>query len=97
MQMILEQNRYLDELKMEVKGVQDSSTASDNKQSSSKEMEAREESEPDLEQMAQDHANMSKIVMSRNKRNLLEAMEVILLVMLFLLCYNQNKNNSACL
>uniref|UniRef100_A0A2N9HG41 Pescadillo homolog n=1 Tax=Fagus sylvatica TaxID=28930 RepID=A0A2N9HG41_FAGSY len=43
--MILEQNRYLDELKMEVKGVQDSSTASDNKQSSSKEMEAREESE----------------------------------------------------
>uniref|UniRef100_A0A2N9G399 Pescadillo homolog n=1 Tax=Fagus sylvatica TaxID=28930 RepID=A0A2N9G399_FAGSY len=74
--MILEQNRYLDELKMEVKGVQDSSTASDNKQSSSKEMEAREESEPDLEQMAQDHANMSKIVMSRNKRNLLEAMEI---------------------
>ncbi|GMY34147.1 pescadillo like [Fagus crenata] len=74
--MILEQNRYLDELKMEVKGVQDSSTASDNKQSSSKEMEAREESKLDLEQMAQDHANMSKIVMSRNKRNLLEAMEI---------------------
>lgn len=74
--MILEQNRYLDELKMEVEGVQNSSTPSDNKQSSSKETEAREESEPDLEQIVEDYANMSKTVMSRRKRKIYEAMQI---------------------
>ncbi|KAG6716059.1 hypothetical protein I3842_04G028500 [Carya illinoinensis] len=73
--MTLEQNRYLDELKMEVDGLQSSSTGPDNKQTS-KEMEAREESEPDIQRIAQDHANMSKVVMSRNKRKLYEAMEI---------------------
>ncbi|KAG7982007.1 hypothetical protein I3843_04G027300 [Carya illinoinensis] len=73
--MTLEQNRYLDELKMEVDGLQSSSTGPNNKQTS-KEMEAREESEPDIQRIAQDHANMSKVVMSRNKRKLYEAMEI---------------------
>ncbi|KAB1209128.1 hypothetical protein CJ030_MR6G015554 [Morella rubra] len=70
--MILEQNRYLDELKMEVIGT----TTSDDKQSISKEMEAREASDPDIQRIVQDHANMSKVVMSRNKRKLYEAMEI---------------------
>ncbi|KAF5457282.1 hypothetical protein F2P56_021395, partial [Juglans regia] len=73
--MTLEQNRYLDELKVEVDGLQSSSTGLDNKQTS-KEMEAREESEPDIHRIVQDHANMSKVVMSRNKRKLYEAMEI---------------------
>lgn len=87
--MILEQNRYLDELKMEVEGVQNSSTPSDNKQSSSK--EAREESEPDLEQIVEDYANMSKTVMSRRKRKIYEAMQVTLLVKQFLLFYSKKE------
>ncbi|KAB1223945.1 hypothetical protein CJ030_MR2G026942 [Morella rubra] len=70
--MILEQNQYLDELKMEVIGT----TTADNKQSTSKEMEAREASDPDIQRIVQDHANMSKVVMSRNKRKLYEAMEI---------------------
>ncbi|XP_041009178.1 pescadillo homolog [Juglans microcarpa x Juglans regia] len=73
--MTLEQNRYLDELKVEVDGLQSSSTGQDNKQTS-KEMEAREESEPDIHRIVQDHSNMSKVVMSRNKRKLYEAMEI---------------------
>lgn len=89
--MILEQNRYLDELKMEVEGVQNSSTPSDNKQSSSKETEAREESEPDLEQIVEDYANMSKTVMSRRKRKIYEAMQVTLLVKQFLLFYSKKE------
>jgi len=73
--MTIEQNQYLDELKMEVDGVQHSSTASDNKQSSSKETEARE-SEPDLQQIVQDHAKMSEVLMSRRKRGIYEAMQI---------------------
>lgn len=82
--MILEQNRYLDELKMEVDGAQYSSTAPDNKQTS-KVKEAGEKSDPDIHQVVQDHANMSKVVMSRNKRKLYEAMEVNASMMPFLL------------
>ncbi|XP_041003767.1 pescadillo homolog [Juglans microcarpa x Juglans regia] len=73
--MILEQNRYLDELKMEVDGVRSSSTVPDNKQTS-KVKKAGEESDPDIQRVVQDHANMSKVVMSRNKRKLYEAMEI---------------------
>ncbi|KAI6700742.1 hypothetical protein NL676_015066 [Syzygium grande] len=38
--------------------------------------EAREESVPDLQQIADHSANMSEIMMSRKKRTLLEAMEI---------------------
>ncbi|XP_062151439.1 pescadillo homolog [Alnus glutinosa] len=72
--MLVDQNQYLDELKLEVDGVQYSSTASDNKQSSSKGTEARE-SEPDLQQIVQDYANRSTVVMSRRKRGMYEAMQ----------------------
>lgn len=73
--MLSEQKRYLDELKKEVDGVQYSSAALDNKQGSSKETDVGE-SEPDLQQIVQDQANLSKVVMSRNKRKLYEAMEI---------------------
>lgn len=88
--MLIEQNQYLNELKLEVDGVQYSSIASDNKQSSSKETEARE-SEPDLQQIVQDHANRSTVVMSRRKRGLYEAAQVNLSIMLFLFFYNQKQ------
>lgn len=91
--MTIEQNQYLDELKMEVDGVQHSSTASDNKQSSSKETEARE-SEPDLQQIVQDHAKMSEVLMSRRKRGIYEAMQVNLSVMLLVLFYDKKKKRA---
>lgn len=88
--MLIAQNQYLNELKLEVDGVQYSSTASDNKQSSSKETEARE-SEPDLQQIVQDHANRSTVLMSRKKRGLYQAIEVNLSIMLFLFFYNKKQ------
>jgi pescadillo protein len=90
MQMLVDQNQYLDELKLEVDGVQYSSTASDNKQSSSKGTEARE-SEPDLQQIVQDYANRSTVVMSRRKRGMYEAMQVNLSIMLLVLLYDKKK------
>jgi pescadillo protein len=90
MQMLIEQKQYLNELKLEVDGVQYSSTASDNKQSSSKKTEARE-SEPDLQQIVQDHANMSTVLMSRRMKGILEAIEVNLSIMLFLFFYNKKQ------
>lgn len=88
--MLVDQNQYLDELKLEVDGVQYSSTASDNKQRSSKGTEARE-SEPDLQQIVQDYANRSTVVMSRRKRGMYEAMQVNLSIMLLLLLHDKKK------
>jgi pescadillo protein len=90
MQMLIEQNQYLNELKLEVDGVQYSSTASDNKQSYSKETEARE-SEPDLQQIVQDHANRSTVLMSRKKKGVFEAIKVKFSIMLFLFFYNKKQ------
>ncbi|EXC20337.1 Pescadillo-like protein [Morus notabilis] len=68
------EKQYHDELKMELQGVSYSSSTS--KQVSVEETEVREESLPDAEQIAQDTANMSKVVMSRKKRRLYEAIEI---------------------
>lgn len=72
------EKQYHDELKMELQGVSYSSSTS--KQVSVEEMEVREESLPNAEQIAQDTANMSKVVMSRKKRRLYEAIEVTILM-----------------
>ncbi|XP_052197651.1 pescadillo homolog [Diospyros lotus] len=74
--MSMHQKQYHDELKMELEGAQYSSVLSLNKQKPSEEVEAGEESILDLQQVADDAANMSKVVMSRRKRRLYEAMQI---------------------
>ncbi|KAL5793237.1 hypothetical protein ACOSP7_001831 [Xanthoceras sorbifolium] len=69
------EKQYHDELKMELQSTQSSSASDMNKQSSGEDMEAREESLPDMQQIANDTANMSKILMSRKKRGLYEAIK----------------------
>ncbi|KAL5766529.1 hypothetical protein ACOSP7_017146 [Xanthoceras sorbifolium] len=69
------EKQYHDELKMELQSTQSSSASDMNKQSSGEDMEAREESLPDMQQVANDTANMSKILMSRKKRGLYEAIK----------------------
>ncbi|TXG49248.1 hypothetical protein EZV62_025123 [Acer yangbiense] len=68
------EKQYRDELKMELQVTQ-SSALDTNKQSSGEDMEAREESLPDIQQIANDTANMSKVLMSSKKRGLYEAMK----------------------
>lgn len=70
------QKQYLDELKMELNGVQYSAGSSANKQNSAEETKAGEESLPESQQDADDAANLSTVLMSRKKRKLLEAMEI---------------------
>lgn len=80
-QMMTLEKQYHDELKMELQGMQYSSSASDlDKQKSDEYMESREESLPDMPQISNDAADMSKLLMSRKKRGLYEAMKVILLI-----------------
>lgn len=78
------EKQYHDELKKELEGVPYS-----NKHSSVAETEDGEEPVVDLQQVAEDAANMSKVVMSRKKRGLLEAIEVKLQS---LLCHNSFDN-----
>ncbi|CAL5371802.1 unnamed protein product [Camellia sinensis] len=70
------EKQYHDELKMELQGVQYSSVSNANKQNSAEDMEAGEKSLSDLQQVEKDHANIEKVVMSRKKRGLLEAMKI---------------------
>lgn len=68
------EKQYHDELKMELQRVPYSSSTS--KQVSVEETEAGEETLPDIQQIAEDAANMSKIVMPRKKRGLYEAIQI---------------------
>ncbi|KAA8530201.1 hypothetical protein F0562_004910 [Nyssa sinensis] len=70
------QKQYHDELKMELQGVQYSSVSNVNKQKSAEDAEAQEDSLPDMQQIVEDNANLSKVVMSRKKRRLYEAMQI---------------------
>lgn len=70
------EKQYHDELKMELQGVQYSSVSNANKQNSAEDVEAGEKSLSDLQQVEKDHANIEKVVMSRKKRGLLEAMKI---------------------
>lgn len=78
MQMMAHEKQYHDELKMELQGVQYSAAISKvDKQSSDQESEGGEDSALPDQQIADDNANLSKVVMSRKKRKLYEAMQVI--------------------
>ncbi|KAG8372922.1 hypothetical protein BUALT_Bualt12G0117400 [Buddleja alternifolia] len=67
------EKQYHDELKLELQGVQYSALSRDVK---GKGKAAEEDTGPDLQQIAEDAANMSKVMMPRGKRKLLEAMEI---------------------
>ena len=88
MQMLALENQYHNELQLELQGVQYSSSVSNmNKQSSVEDAEAWEESLPNMQQIAEDTTTMSKVVMSRKKRRLYEAMQVTLLTPIMLLLF----------
>lgn len=73
------EKQYHDELKKELHGVQYSSSVSNMQSSFGEEMEeGKEEALPDMQQIAEDTENLSKIVMPRKKRGLYEAMQVTL-------------------
>ncbi|PON84254.1 Pescadillo [Trema orientale] len=63
--------QYEDEIKIELQGASYSSAAPN--QTSAEDMEVGEESLPDLQQVAEDTTSMSKVMMPRKKRGLLEA------------------------
>lgn len=69
------QKQYHDELKRELQGAQYSVISNASKEKYADDTEAKGDSLPDLRQVAEDVANMSKVLMSRKKRGLLEAME----------------------
>ncbi|XP_077221008.1 pescadillo homolog [Tasmannia lanceolata] len=73
---ILEKQHH-DQLNMELQGITYSASLSNkNVKSSVENTEAKEDSVPDLEQVIEDTRNMSKVVMSRKKRKLYEAMQI---------------------
>ncbi|KAI3446203.1 hypothetical protein Pfo_002868 [Paulownia fortunei] len=65
------EKQYHEELKLELQGAQYSALSSDIEGG-----DAEGDTVPDLQQLSEDAANMSKVVMSRKKRKLLEAMEI---------------------
>ncbi|KAK3033058.1 hypothetical protein RJ639_035684 [Escallonia herrerae] len=67
------QKQYHDELIMELQGVQKSSVSN---LSNNESAENGGESVPDLQQIAEDAANMPSVMMSRKKRGLLKAMQI---------------------
>lgn len=79
-QMMTLEKQYHDELKMELDGINYSSSVSDGKQKSDEDVETGEDSLPDMQQISNDTADMSKLLMSRKKRGLYEAMKVFLLI-----------------
>ncbi|KAF8365021.1 hypothetical protein HHK36_032976 [Tetracentron sinense] len=77
LKMLVHEKRFHDELKMEQEGVQYSASVANKIMQSSVEVtEAREVSLPDFAQVTEDAASMSKVVMSRKKRRLYEAMQI---------------------
>ncbi|XAR51908.1 hypothetical protein NMG60_11006704 [Bertholletia excelsa] len=71
------EKQYHEELKKELQGFQFSSILNANKQNTTEDREAHEEeSVPDLQQEVADAANMSKVVMSRRRRKIYEAIEI---------------------
>lgn len=72
--MMAYEKQYHDELKMELDGIPYSSSTS--KQVPVEDTEVGEEPIPDTQQIAEDSANMSKVLMSRKKKGLYEAIQV---------------------
>ncbi|KAJ8775094.1 hypothetical protein K2173_020098 [Erythroxylum novogranatense] len=70
------EKQYHEELKMELQGVNNPSLASKKTKTTSPENEeAKEESIPDIQQIADDAEKMTKVLMSRKKLGLYEAIE----------------------
>ncbi|KAF8399759.1 hypothetical protein HHK36_015630 [Tetracentron sinense] len=70
------EKQHHEQLKMELQGeLYSASLSNKNMQSSVEITETREEFLPDLEQVVEDAASMSKVLMSRKKRSLYEAMQ----------------------
>lgn len=77
------EKQYHEELKMEFQGAQYSTISNEKEKDASEDNNANNtESVPDEQQIAKDADNMSKMVMSRKRRNILEAAEVTLLNLL---------------
>lgn len=77
--MTISEQQYRDELKKELEGVPYTSMGSNaDKQTSTGEMQTGEESTSNIQQSVDDVANMPRVMMSRKKRKILEAMEVTL-------------------
>lgn len=78
MQMMALEKEYHDELKLELQGGKYPSAISKlDKQLPDQENEGGEDTNlPDYQQMAEDTDNLSKVMMSRKKKNLYEAMQV---------------------
>ncbi|KAL2528919.1 pescadillo-related [Forsythia ovata] len=74
--MAILQKQDLDELKMELEVCQYYDRSNVRKQKDDDGTDADEDSLPDLKQISEDADNMSKVLMSRKKRKLLEAMEI---------------------
>lgn len=83
--MAILQKQYLDELKMELESCQYHDHSDTSKLKDAEGPDA-EDSLPNLKQIAEDAENMSKVLISRKKRKLLEAMEVIFSITLC--CFN---------
>jgi pescadillo protein len=77
------EKQYHEELQRELQGA----VMKKSKQGSEEDAKASEESVPDPKQIAEDIDTMSKLVMSRKKRGLLEAIEVTLINHLFYSSY----------
>ncbi|XP_059670109.1 pescadillo homolog [Cornus florida] len=70
------QRQYHDELKMELRGERYPPVLNVDNQNPVEDTEASDEYLPDLQQIAEDNDSMSKLLMSRAKRNLFEAMKI---------------------
>lgn len=71
------EKQYHDELRLELEGAKYSGAANEEKEIIAKDVESRDEfNGPDIKQAVDDIDNLSKVVMSRKKRRLYEAMTV---------------------
>lgn len=92
MQIAALQEQYHNELKLELQGANYSSVSNDAIQNATLNSEAVEASVPDLQQIAEDAANMSKVLMPRKKRKLYEAMQVLLCWLFSFICFSGSVN-----
>ncbi|KAL6003252.1 hypothetical protein ACLOJK_023475 [Asimina triloba] len=77
MPMAMLEKQYHEELKMELQGISYSETLSNkNLQSSVEDPDAKVDSHPDLEQVVEDAEKMSKVLMSRKKKGIYEAIQI---------------------
>ena len=76
----MHEKQYHDELNMELQGITYSASLSNkNEQASNEKNEVMPDATTELEQVAEDASNLSIVTMSRKKRKLYEAMQVLIL------------------